>query len=511
MSNTATTVTALLDAGAPDAAALSTPGGSPLTYRALRTLAKQTLAVLNAQGVGRNDRVAIVLDNGPEMAAAFLCIAAGATAAPLNPVYRAEEFEFYLTDLNAKILVIERDKASPAVDVARKLDIPIVRLAATPDKGTGSFALEFTEGLALSKADKTGPAAPDDIALVLHTSGTTSRPKIVPLSQRNVCASARNVRETLALTDSDRGMGIMPLFHIHGLIAGTLAPLSAGGEVCCTTGFNALRFFSWMAEVRPTWYTAVPTMHQAILSRASKNAEVIKANPLRFIRSSSSSLAPQIIKELEEVFGAPVIESYGMTEAAHQMASNPLPPGKRKPGTVGIAAGPEVGVIDATGHLLPAGATGEIAIRGPNVMSGYENNPRANGEAFSNGWFRTGDQGVMDADGYVTITGRLKEIINRGGEKISPREVDEVLMDHPAVQQCVTFALPHDKLGEDVAAAVVLREGAQAGEKDLREFAAKRLADFKVPRKILILPEIPKGATGKTQRIGLAQKLGLTQ
>jgi acyl-CoA synthetase (AMP-forming)/AMP-acid ligase II len=511
MSNTATTVTALLDAGAPDSTALSTPGGRPLTYRGLRELAAQTLAALNACGVGRNDRVAIVLDNGPEMAAAFVCISAGATAAPLNPVYRAEEFEFYLTDLNAKILIIERGKASPAVEVAAKLNIPIVRLAAAQDKGAGTFTLEFPEGLALSKTDKPGPAAPDDIALVLHTSGTTSRPKIVPLAHRNVCASARHVRQTLALTEADRGLNIMPLFHIHGLIAGTLAPLSAGGEVCCTNGFNALRFFSWMGEVRPTWYTAVPTMHQAILSRASKSAEVIKANPLRFIRSSSSSLAPQIIKELEEVFGAPVIESYGMTEAAHQMASNPLPPGKRKPGTVGIAAGPEVGVIDAAGNLLPAGATGEIAIRGSNVMSGYENNPKANGEAFSNGWFRTGDEGVMDAEGYVTITGRLKEIINRGGEKISPREVDEVLMDHPAVQQCVTFALPHDKLGEDVAAAVVLREGAHAGEKDLREFAAKRLADFKVPRKILILPEIPKGATGKTQRIGLAQKLGLTQ
>jgi len=510
MSNTATTVTALLDAGAPDSAALSTPGGTPLTYRALRALAERTLATLNAQGVGRNDRVAIVLDNGPEMAAAFVCIAAGATAAPLNPVYRAEEFEFYLTDLNARILVIERDKASPAVEVANKLNIPIVRLAATPDKGAGTFTLEFPEGLALPKTDRPGPATPDDIALVLHTSGTTSRPKIVPLAQRNVCASARHIRETLALSNTDRGLNIMPLFHIHGLIAGTLAPLSAGGEVCCTTGFNALRFFSWMGEVRPTWYTAVPTMHQTILSRASRSADVIRANPLRFIRSSSSSLAPQIIKELEEVFGAPVIESYGMTEAAHQMASNPLPPGKRKPGTVGIAAGPEVGVIDAAGNLVPAGATGEIAIRGPNVMSGYENNPKANGEAFSNGWFRTGDQGVMDGEGYVTITGRLKEIINRGGEKISPREVDEVLMDHPAVQQCVTFALPHDKLGEDVAAAVVLREGAQAGEKDLREFAAKRLADFKVPRKIVILPEIPKGATGKTQRIGLAQKLGLT-
>jgi len=511
MSNNATTIAALLEAGAPDATALSAPGGVPLSYRGLRALASRTTTALNTQGVGRNDRVAIVLDNGPEMAAAFLCVASGATAAPLNPAYRSEEFEFYLTDLNARILVIERDKSSPAVEVAHKLGIPIVRLSATPEKGAGTFILEFPPGLSLPRVGGAGPATPDDVALVLHTSGTTSRPKIVPLAQRNVCASARHIRETLAFSKADRGLNIMPLFHIHGLIAGTLAPLSAGGEICCTTGFNALRFFAWMAEVRPTWYTAVPTMHQAILSRAAKNAEVIKANPLRFIRSSSSSLAPQIIKELEEVFGAPVIESYGMTEAAHQMASNPLPPAKRKPGTVGIAAGPEVGVIDADGNLLASGATGEIAIRGPNVMSGYENNPKANGEAFVNGWFRTGDQGVMDADGYVTITGRLKEIINRGGEKISPREVDEVLLDHPAVQQCITFALPHDKLGEEVAAAVVLREGAQASEKDLREFAAKRLADFKVPRKILILPEIPKGATGKTQRIGLAQKLGLSQ
>jgi len=509
MSTSATNVIGLLDAGAPDAVAISAPSGIPLTYRALRALAAETVAALNGKGIGRGDRVAIVLDNGPEMAAAFLCVAAGATAAPLNPAYRAEEFEFYLSDLHARILIIERDKASPVVDVANKLGVPIVRLAATPGRGAGSFALTFPDSAGTNKASQSGPAAPEDIALVLHTSGTTSRPKIVPLAQRNVCASARNIRTTLALTQTDRALNIMPLFHIHGLIAGTLAPLSAGSEVCYTTGFNALRFFQWMAEVRPSWYTAVPTMHQTILSRAGKNKEVIQANPLRFIRSSSSSLPPQVIKELEEVFGAPVIESYGMTEAAHQMSSNPLPPGTRKPGTVGIAAGPEVAVIDSDGYPVAPGATGEIAIRGENVTSGYENNPKANSEAFVRGWFRTGDQGVMDAEGYLTITGRLKEIINRGGEKISPREVDEVLLDHPAVQQCVTFAVPHDKLGEEVAAAVVLRESAQASEKDLREFVAIRLADFKVPRKILILSEIPKGATGKVQRIGLAQKLGL--
>ncbi len=510
MSQFPATVSALLDAGAPSARALSSPGGVPLGYQALRVLAASTREQLNAHGVGRNDRVAIVLNNGPEMAAAFLCVATGCTAAPLNPQYRAEEYEFYLSDLRAKILLIEKDQSSPAIDVAKALHIPIVRLCATPEQGAGSFDLEFPPEIKPANARHAGVAQPEDVALVLHTSGTTSRPKIVPLAQRNICASARNVRSTLQLSARDRGLNIMPLFHIHGLIAGTLAPLSAGGEVCCSSGFNALKFFPWMAQVKPTWYTAVPTMHQTILSRASKSREVIAANPLRFIRSSSSSLAPQIIEELERVFGAPVIESYGMTEAAHQMTSNPLPPAQRKPGSVGIAAGPEVAVIDAEGNVLPYGATGEIGIRGENVTAGYENNPKANAEGFSNGWFRTGDQGVMDAQGYLTITGRLKEIINRGGEKISPREVDEVLLDHPAVQQCVTFAVPHDKLGEDVAAAVVLHEGKTAAEKELREFAAVRLADFKVPRKILILAEIPKGATGKIQRIGLAQKLGLS-
>jgi acyl-CoA synthetase (AMP-forming)/AMP-acid ligase II len=509
MTARATTIEQLISAGADSAAALSAPGGVALTYAGLRKLAADTRAALNAHGVGRNDRVAIVLDNGPEMAAAFIAVASGATSAPLNPGYRAEEFEFYLTDLNARVLIVEQGKDSPAVEVAHKLQVPIVRLLRTPQAGAGSFALEFPAEIAKVKATSQGIAEPDEIALVLHTSGTTSRPKIVPLSQRNVCASANNVRESTAFTAKDRGLNIMPLFHIHGLIAGILAPLSAGGEVCCTPGFNALKFFGWMGETHPTWYTAVPTMHQAIVARASKNAEVIKANPLRFVRSSSSSLPPQVIRELEQAFGAPVIEAYGMTEAAHQMASNPLPPSPRKPGTVGPAAGPQVAIIDLEGKPVAAGVTGEIGIRGDNVMGGYENNPKANGEAFVNGWFRTGDQGVMDDDGYISITGRLKEIINRGGEKISPREVDEVLMDHAAVAQCVTFAMPHDKLGEEVAAAVVLREGAAATEKELQQFVSVRLADFKVPRKILILPEIPKGATGKLQRIGLAQKLGL--
>ncbi len=494
--------------GQANAVCLSAANAAPLTYQGLRDLANHVQASLNAVGIGRNDRVAIVLPNGAEMAAAFVAVAACSTSAPLNPSYRADEFEFYLNDLHAKALIVEHGSQSPSVEIAKKLGVSIVYLHPTPTQGAGSFTLDTASRIAQVSA-LPGMAHPDDVALVLHTSGTTSRPKIVPLTQRNVCASAQHIAKSTAFSATDRGLNVMPLFHIHGLIAGILAPLSQGGEVHCTSGFNALKFFSQMEEVKPTWYTAVPTMHQAILSRAANNREVIAKVPLRFIRSSSSSLPPQVLAELEATFHAPVIEAYGMTEAAHQMACNPLPPGKRKPGTVGLAAGPEVAIMDTEGHLLATGSTGEIVIRGPNVTPGYENNDKANAEAFTHGWFRTGDQGVMDSEGYISITGRLKEIINRGGEKISPREIDEILMDHVAVAQVVCFGIPHEKLGEEVGAAVVLREGQTATEKELRDYVATRVADFKVPRKILLLDEIPKGATGKLQRIGMAQKLGL--
>ncbi|MGE0095630.1 MAG: acyl--CoA ligase [Alphaproteobacteria bacterium] len=500
------TIHELLKAGRDDAPALSAPERPSLDYAGLRRHVAATVERLNALGIGRNDRVAIVLANGPEMASAFLAIGAGATTAPLNPAYRTEEFEFYLSDLNAKALVIEDGAESPALAVAKKLNVPVIRLKADPKGPAGLFTLD---GAAGTKPAKGGFAEADDIALVLHTSGTTSRPKIVPLSQRNVTASAGNIGKTLALTAQDRCLNIMPLFHIHGLMAATLSSMAAGASVYCSPGFNALKVFAWLDEAKPTWYTAVPTMHQAIVARAERNPESVKRAKLRFIRSSSSSLPPQVMAELERVFNAPVIESYGMTEASHQMASNPLPPKARKPGSVGIAAGPEVAIMDDVGNLLPQGGVGEIVIKGANVTAGYENNPKANAGAFTNGWFRTGDQGSFDADGYLSITGRLKEIINRGGEKISPREVDEVLLDHPAVAQAITFAMPHAKLGEEVAAALVLKEGTSATENDIRTFVAGRLADFKVPRKVVFLAEIPKGATGKAQRIGLAEKLGL--
>ena len=504
----------LLATGADQSPALSAPGRSALDFNGLRSLVADTLAFLNAQGIGRNDRVAIVLANGPEMAACFAACACGVASAPLNPAYRADEFEFYLADLHAKALIVEQGSQSPAVAVAEKLGVRVLDLVALTDAGAGSFRLQPRAGGAGVGAAAVATAAggfaqPDDISMVLHTSGTTSRPKIVPLSQRNLCASAANIGRTLQFSPGDCGLNIMPLFHIHGLIAGVLAPLAAGSQVFCTPGFNALKFFGWMDEAQPTWYTAVPTMHQAIVGRASKNGEVIARHPLRFMRSSSSSMPPQVIRELEAAFGAPLIEAYGMTEATHQMTSNPLPPEARKPGTVGRAAGPEVAIMGAGGSLLAAGGIGEIVIRGDNVTAGYENNPAANADGFAHGWFRTGDQGTVDEQGYISITGRLKEIINRGGEKISPREVDELLMDHPAVAQVVCFGMPHPKLGEEVAAVVVLRDGQAATERELQAFVATRAADYKVPKKILFMDEIPKGATGKLQRIGLAAKLGL--
>lgn len=491
----------------PDASnAIGAPGRDWMTYADLKALTQSVRTTLRGAGIGARDRVAIVLANGPEMAAAFVTVAQSATTAPLNPAYKEDEFAFYLEDLKARAIIVEAGYDGPARAAAERYGMTVIELTATEPVGSFTLSTDVT-----GSADDTVPTA-DDVALILHTSGTTSRPKIVPLLQSNVAASAENIRASLALTPEDCCLNVMPLFHIHGLVAAVSASLAAGGSISCAPGFDALKFYGWLEEVDPSWYTAVPTMHQAILARAPRNADIIKNARLRFLRSSSSSLPGPVMVEMANTFGAPVVEAYGMTEAAHQMCCNPIEPGRQKPGAVGLPAGPEVRIAHEIENRLVEGV-GEVSISGPNVTPGYEANPEANEknffEAEGKRWFRTGDQGLFDEDGYLSLTGRLKEIINRGGEKISPLEVDGILSDHPAIGQCVTFAVPHPKLGEEVAAAVVLKEGQNATERDIRDFASERLAAFKVPRKILILDEIPKGATGKLQRIGLAEKLGL--
>lgn len=489
----------------PDAVAVTAPGRASLSYAGLYRQVQVVLRTLSDMGLGREDRVAIVLPSGPEMAVTCFAVAAGAVSAPLNHAYRAGEFDFYLSDLKARAVITCSGTDSPAREVARVRDIPVIEL--TPVEGAEAGVFRLT-GDRCAGRPCGRVAQPDDLALVIHTSGTTSRPKIVPLTHANLCISARNTVNALSLGETDRCLNLAALFHLHGLMV-TLASLLAGGSVACPPRFDATKFFAWLEELRPTWYTAVPTVHQAILARVPLHRETIARCQLRVIRSSSSALPPRVRAELEQVFGAPVAESYGMTEAAMQITSNPLPPRERKVGSVGVAAGPELAIIDERGNKLPSGQVGEIVIRGPNVIRGYESDAVANARAFIDGWLKTGDQGYLDAEGFLFITGRLKEIINRGGEKISPREVEEVLMEHPAIAQAVAFPVPHVSLGEDVAAAVVLREGAVASEWTIREFAARRLAEFKVPRQVLIVPSIPTGPTGKWQRGKLAEQVGL--
>lgn len=489
----------------PEAIAITAPGRAPLSYRRLLAQVEGTIEALNSLGIGRNDRVAMVLPNGPEMATAFLAVAAAATSAPLNPAYGAGEFEFYLADLDARALIVASGMDSAAPGAAQARGIPSIELSPMSDEEAGLFTLH---GQGTSAAAGGGAAQRGDVALVLHTSGTTSRPKMVPLTQANLCISAHNIGHALGLTSSDRCLNMMPLFHIHGLVAAILSTQAAGASVVCTPGFDATGFYGWLRAFRPTWYTAVPTMHQALLNHAADNRDILASCRLRFIRSCSAPLPPALMEKLEQTFEAPTIEAYGMTEAAHQMTSNPLPPRQRKPGSVGIPTGPEVAIFDPLGKALATGERGEIVIRGANVTAGYENNPEANADAFVNGWFRTGDQGFLDDDGYLFITGRTKEMINRGGEKVAPREIDDVLLEHPAIEQAVAFAVPHPTLGEDVAVAVVARKDATVTAKEIREFAFARLAGFKIPSQVIVVDEIPKGPTGKVQRIGLAEKLG---
>jgi acyl-CoA synthetase (AMP-forming)/AMP-acid ligase II len=485
----------------PDAFALLAPGRPSLTYRALDDFLGNSAEMLGEVGIDRGDSVAMALPNGPEAATAFLAVSSIAASAPLNPAYKESEFEFYLSDLGARAIVLPKDFNSPARGAADKLGVPVIELSIVHGAPCGAFTLEGNAG-AIAKARSR--ARPDDVALVLHTSGTTSRPKIVPLLHSNLSASAQSIAKSLRLSPDDRSLNVMPLFHVHGLIGSLLSSLSTGASVVATPGFDAEKFFAWLREFSPTWYTAVPTMHRAIL-QASRSAKI--ENGLRFIRSCSAALAPELMASLEAAFGAPVVEAYGMTEASHQICVNPLPPLERKPGSVGMASGAEVAIMADDGSLLPNNAPGEIVVRGPGVTPRYAGNSIANADAFTSSWFRTGDVGVIDKDGYVFITGRKKEMINRGGEKIATREVDEVLLSHPAVIEAVAFAMPHPTLGEDVAAACVLRNGASASEAELREYASKRLADFKTPARILIVDSVPKGPTGKLKRIGLAADL----
>ena len=482
--------------------ALTSEISSKLSYKDLKLFINKISKQLAGNGLSNKDRAAIVLPNGPYMASSFLAISSYMSAAPLNPSYKSEEYEFYLKDLNPKIVLVEKNSDNPVVDVAKKLKIELCEINPEKDGPSGIFNIYENE---------TEYSLPDenDESLVLHTSGTTSRPKIVPLTNKNIFSSAENISKSLNLSESDHCLNIMPLFHIHGLIAILASSMKAGASVCASNGFNAIKFLDLAKSEKINWYSGVPTMHQTILLRARRNSEIAKELKLRLIRSSSASLPPAVFKDLNDVFNCPVIEAYGMTEATHQMTSNPLPPKQQKAGFVGLPAGPEVCIMNENGDVLKQGEEGEVCIKGENVTLGYDNNEEANKTSFTNGWFRTGDQGYFDKEGYLKISGRLKEIINKGGEKISPLEVDNVLMDHPFIDQAVCFGYDDKLLGENIASAIIIKSGETCSENDVLEYAQEKLAKFKIPKKIFFVEEIPKGATGKLQRNVLAKKFGL--
>jgi len=471
--------------------------GINVTYDSLRQQVLAMADVLASAGIRRGDAVAIALPNGLPAIVSFLAASIAGIAAPLNPAYPYEEFHFFLGDTNARVLLC------PPVGAE------FVRTAAT-DRKIPIFSVEMTEqGIArivdAPSGTKAAEPTADDIALVLHTSGSTGRPKRVPLGHFNLAVSSANIANTYALTPADVSLCIMPLFHVHGLIGSTMASLLSGGTVVVPTKFNALSFWRTVREHHVTWYSGVPTMHQLLLARTRQKPP--DAASLRFIRSCSAPLSSELIHKIEGLFGVPFVEAYGMTEAAHQMTSNPLPPRHRKAGSVGVGAGLRISIMDKDGNHLGTNQRGEVAIQGANVFRGYENNADANARAFVNGWFRTGDQGYLDTDCYLHLTGRIKDIVIRGGENIAPHEVDEVLLRHPAVAAAVTFGCAHPTLGEEVAAAVVLHEKNGATEAELIKHSREFLAEYKCPTKIYLVESIPTTATGKIRRRAVAAAL----
>src|SRR5579863_5273921 len=468
-----------------------------VTYDSLRQQVLNVANALASLGIRRGDAVAIALPNGLPAIVSFLAASIAGTAAPLNPAYPYEEFHFFLGETDARVLLCPAVGSEFVRTAAKDREIPV-------------FSVEMTEQGNVHLVDApSGGSAPtpraDDIALILHTSGSTGKPKRVPLRHFNLAVSSANIANTYALSPEDVSLCIMPLFHIHGLIGSTMATLLSGGTLVVPTKFNALSFWRTVREHRVTWYSGVPTMHQLLLARSHQKP--VEADSLRFIRSCSAPLSSELIHKIENLFGVPFVEAYGMTEASHQMTSNPLPPRHRKAGSVGVGAGLRVRIMDKQGNSLENNQRGEIAIQGANVFRGYENNPDANARAFVNGWFRTGDEGFLDADCYLHLTGRIKDIIIRGGENIAPHEVDEILLRHPAVAAAVTFGRPHPTLGEEVAAAIVLHEGQEATESTLIKHCRESLAEYKCPTKIYLVESIPTTATGKIRRRAVAAAL----
>jgi acyl-CoA synthetase (AMP-forming)/AMP-acid ligase II/thioesterase domain-containing protein len=484
----------------PGAIALRAPGRQPLSYSGLWNHLESTRNTLRAAGVQPGDIVALVTRQGPEALTAYLAIAGEFACAPLNPALTDVEFRFELSRLGARTLLVQDDLAPQSVEIARELGMGVARISVDPRHAAGEFAIASVE-------NASRPGRSISCALILHTSATTGPAKLVPLTQTNLQALADASSRAAQLTTADCLLNVMPMFHMHGLSSASIQ-LFRGGSVVCTSGFDASKFQDWLDEFSPTWGSFNPAILRVILALRREHPELLDHWPFRFVRTGGAAAEPQLVASFEELFRTPVLDAYGMTEASGITRERV---GAQKPGSVGQSIGLEISIKDDSGHSLPPDSEGEIAVRGATVTSGYLDDPESNSIAFRSGWFHTGDIGRLDIDNYLYVTGRKKEMINRGGQKIFPIEVDEALLRHPAVLEAAAFAVSHPSLGEDLAAAVVLRPGAPVTEVDLRRFLATQLAAYTVPRSILFLENIPRTASGKVKRAELAERIGKTR
>ena len=480
----------------PEKNAIESPGCRPLTYREFRDTIHSTVAILNAKGFHRNDRLAIIAPAGPETAVCITAVMAGFTSLPLNPQSTKKEFSELFTRLGIRAIIVRRDFTTMATSVAKVRDIPVIELVPVTDTA-GIFTLEPE---APKECGEPEYACPSDLAHVLLTSGTTAESKVVPVTQEQLSLSRKRSAHFQRLTPEDRCLHIVPYYHGMGIGTALLSPLFAGGTVICTRDFIPSDFFSLLVTFQPTFYAAGPAIQRGILRELKKlPPSMLKNHSLRYIRSGSGFLPEDTRRELESILNVPVIDAYGMSETG-TVAIN-MPPRK---GSVGIPFVESLRIIDESGQDLKPNMTGEIIIRDAAVFPGYENVPDENDGAFINGWFRTGDLGYLDNDGYLFLIGRKKELINKGGEKIAPSEIDAALMSCPGVSGAMAFPIHDPVLGEDIAAMVV-RKQKDLSEADLRRFLLDNLTPSKLPRYIFFVNSIPKTHSGKPMRYGGTQ------
>jgi oxalate---CoA ligase len=490
----------------PESLAILSPQRMPLTYAVLCQHIYEIARLLNESGIRRNDRIAVIFPTGPEAAVAFLTVSSCATCVPLNPVFSAHEFSAYFRKSGIKALIIQAGLETHAMQAAHELGLSIVE--AVPGDTGGLFTL--FPPISPDKAIDIEPefAQGEDILTVIATSGTTSLPKLITLPQRLFITGCTLRQHAFQLTEQDRLLNVRPLFY-SGPISNMVASLVAGASIICTTGFEPLEFSTWLDEHQPTWYSAPPALHQslAIYTASQSKGHAIKSN-LRFIHSSSTSLPGSLMREMERLFDVPVIQGYASTETG-LIAINPLPPGTRKENSVGVTVGLEIKIVDQHGNAVRQGEVGEVLVQGETVRAGQGYDEEPNASDLTDGWYRVGDYGYLDSDGYLYVLGRVKETINRAGEKISPAEVEQVLLRHPAVQEATVFPVVDLRLGSDVGAVIVPRAGITLTVKEIQNFVAALLVSFKVPRYVVLAAEIPKSPNGKIQRLTLAERLGV--